>query len=75
MGIREYPVVLVHGWKSHPGIWKRFIPLLNDASLPVWSFGYDRLDEPSLPNLAAALEQFIGEKQDSLLLDLPAVWI
>ncbi len=64
MGIREYPVVLVHGWKSHPGIWKRFIPLLNDASLPVWSFGYDRLNEPSLPDLAAALEQFIRERQD-----------
>ena len=64
MGIREYPVVLVHGWKSHPGIWKRFIPLLNDASLLVWSFGYDGMNGVSLADLAFALQQFIRERQD-----------
>jgi pimeloyl-ACP methyl ester carboxylesterase len=63
MEIRDCPVILVHGWKSHPGIWKRFIPILSDASLPVWSFGYDTLNGASLADLAAALQQFIREKQ------------
>jgi pimeloyl-ACP methyl ester carboxylesterase len=64
MEIRECPVVLVHGWKSHPGIWKRFIPLITGESLPVWSFGYDRMNGASLADLAAALEQFIRNMQD-----------
>ena len=64
MEIRECPVVLVHGWKSHPGIWKRFIPFLTGESLPAWSFGYDRMNGASLADLAAALEQFIRKMQD-----------
>ncbi|MCE5297990.1 MAG: acetyltransferase [Methanoregulaceae archaeon] len=64
MEIRDCPVILVHGWKSHPGIWKRFLPLLADTSLPVWNFGYDGLNGASLADLAAALQQFICEKQD-----------
>ena len=64
MGIRECPVVLVHGWKSHPGVWKRFVPILTGAPLTIWNFGYDRLTDASLADLASALEQFIREKQD-----------
>jgi len=28
------PAVLVHGWRSHPGIWNRLAPVLTDAAVP-----------------------------------------
>ncbi|NYT07760.1 MAG: acetyltransferase [Methanomicrobiales archaeon] len=65
------PVVLVHGWKSHPGIWNRFIPLLARESFSPWLFGYDTLDDPSLTDIAAGLRSFIGEMRDRAGYDGP----
>jgi pimeloyl-ACP methyl ester carboxylesterase len=58
------PVVLVHGWKSHPGIWNRFNPLLSGESFSAWNYGYDTLDDPSLADIASGLRSFISDKRD-----------
>lgn len=66
-----HPVVLVHGWKSHPGIWNRFMPLLGRASISSWNYGYDALDDPSLAGIATGLRSFITEKRDASGYDGP----
>jgi triacylglycerol lipase len=65
------PVVLVHGWKSHPGIWNRFTPLLARESLTTWIYGYDTLDNPSLADIASGLRAFITDKRDETAYDGP----
>jgi len=65
------PVVLVHGWKSHPGIWNRFMPQLGNASFSSWNYGYDSYDNPSLAGIAADLQSFIGDKRDETGYDGP----
>jgi pimeloyl-ACP methyl ester carboxylesterase len=67
----ECPVVLVHGWKSHPGIWNRFTPLLGNGSFSPWIYGYDTLDDPSLAEIAAGLRSFINRKRDETGYDGP----
>ncbi len=71
MNRERCPVILVHGWKSHPGIWNRFIPLLTSESFCPWSYGYDSLEDPSLADIAAGLRSFIGEKREETGYDGP----
>lgn len=55
------PVVLVHGWRSHPGIWNRFIPLLEAASVPCWRFTHPGMDGSApVPEIAAGLRDFLA---------------
>ena len=65
------PVVLVHGWKSHPGVWNRFTSLLSGEFLSPWNYGYDTLDDPSLADIAMGLRSFIGDKRDETGYDGP----
>jgi pimeloyl-ACP methyl ester carboxylesterase len=58
------PVVLVHGWKSHPGIWNRLTPRLNKTGIPCWIFDYTSLDGASLEDIAGALGAFITTRRD-----------
>ena len=60
---RVIPVVLVHGWKSHPGIWNRLVPRLCEAGIPVWSFDHTSLDGAALEEIAGALGRFIAEQR------------
>ncbi|MDD4137114.1 MAG: alpha/beta fold hydrolase [Methanoregula sp.] len=53
------PAVLVHGWNSHPGIWNRLCPLLTEASVPIWKFDYTGMRDADLPEIAAALSEYI----------------
>ncbi|MGA2917625.1 esterase/lipase family protein [Methanoregula sp.] len=53
------PVVLIHGWNSHPGIWNRLDPLLAGVSIPVWKFDHSAMRESAVPEIAEALESFI----------------
>lgn len=57
------PVVLVHGWNSHPGIWNRLVPLLKDRDLPVWNFDHSGLKESVPAESACALHDFIRSKR------------
>ncbi len=54
------PVVLVHGWNSHPGVWNRITPRLDAARIPYWRFDHSLMQGTSLTGLAAALGEFIA---------------
>jgi pimeloyl-ACP methyl ester carboxylesterase len=58
------PVILVHGWNSHPGIWNRLTPLLNKASVPAWIFDHTGLADKTIPEIAAAIGNFAKEKRE-----------
>lgn len=60
------PAVLVHGWNSHPGIWNRLLPRLQEASIPAWVFDHTGLADRSIPEIAAAIGDFVsGKRQET----------
>ena len=63
MSARTVPVVLVHGWKSHPGIWNRLLPRLRETGIPAWVFDYTALDGATMEEIAGALGEFIDERR------------
>lgn len=54
------PVVLVHGWNSHPGIWNRLDPFLKEAGIPCWKFDHSSLKKAAVPEIAESLRKYIG---------------
>ncbi|MFZ0004570.1 MAG: acetyltransferase [Methanoregula sp.] len=57
------PVILVHGWKSHPGIWKRLTERLDDSRISYWIFDYTVLDGSAMEEIAKNLGEFIAAKR------------
>jgi pimeloyl-ACP methyl ester carboxylesterase len=57
------PVVLVHGWKSHPGIWNRLTPCLVEEGIPCWNFDYTPLNGASMEAIAGALRDYIATQR------------
>jgi triacylglycerol lipase len=64
MSSEPYPVILVHGWNSHPGIWNRLVPRLSDASIPFWKFDHTGMNGADLSELAAALAASVDEMRE-----------
>lgn len=58
------PVVLVHGWKSHPGIWNRLTPRLKEENIPFWSFDYTHLNGASMETIAGVLGDYITAQRE-----------
>ena len=58
-----FPVILVHGWKSHPGIWNRLVPRLKEEGIPFWSFDYTSLNGASMEAIASALGEYIAARR------------
>jgi pimeloyl-ACP methyl ester carboxylesterase len=58
------PVVLIHGWNSHPGIWNRLDSLLLKASIPCWKFDHATMKESAVPEIATALGEYIGSMRE-----------
>jgi triacylglycerol lipase len=54
------PVILVHGWNSHPGIWNRLTPRLEAAHIPCGRFSHVRMSTRTMPEIAEALRDYIG---------------
>lgn len=60
----RHPVVLVHGWNHHPGIWNKLVPLLEREGFPVWKFDFSGLSRPSIPTVAASFEGYLDTMRD-----------
>ena len=63
------PVILVHGWNSHPGIWNRLTVRLADSGIPYRSFDYTGMAGEPLPSIAAALGEYLDGIQKEVCLD------
>ncbi|KAF5067484.1 hypothetical protein DSECCO2_252950 [anaerobic digester metagenome] len=57
------PAVLVHGWRSHPGIWNRLAPALSDAAVPFWNFDHTAMQGAGTETIALALRDYIHAKR------------
>lgn len=55
------PVILIHGWRSHPGIWKPLISRLDTLGIPAWNFGYEKNSDPHPVTVAEDLRDFIAD--------------
>lgn len=59
-----FPVVLVHGWNSHPGIWNRLVLQLSGASIPYWKFDHSGMNGIDIAELAIALDESITDMRN-----------
>jgi triacylglycerol lipase len=55
------PVILVHGWNSHPGVWKKLALRLESAKIPYKNFDHTGMQESSLPEIAGSLHNYLRE--------------
>jgi len=61
--MESIPLVMVHGWKSHPGIWRRLIEQVRIPSEQIWLFDYSSLYESTISQIAHQLKSFLHEKR------------
>lgn len=59
------PVVLVHGWKSHPGIWDPLVEALTGRSIPCWLFDHSWMRGTGLDMIAGSFQDFMRRKRDA----------
>lgn len=57
------PVVLVHGWKSHPGIWDRLSEEMAVRSVPCWIFDHSEMKGTDLETIAGSLQEFLRTRR------------
>lgn len=57
------PAVLVHGWRSHPGIWNRLVPGLSGSAVPCWNFDHTTMRNAGTETIAVALQDYIRAKR------------
>ena len=65
------PVILVHGWNSHPGVWNRLIPHLDAAHIPYSRFSHGEMAHETLPHIAAALIEHVRQYREETGYDGP----
>lgn len=58
------PVVLVHGWKSHPGVWKSLVRRLEEDSLECWNFSHREFRNAGAEEIGCSLRDFIFQMQE-----------
>jgi pimeloyl-ACP methyl ester carboxylesterase len=56
----RYPVILVHGWNSHPGVWKRLAVRLEAEGIPFSSFDHTGMRDRALPEISASLGKYLN---------------
>lgn len=59
-----FPVILVHGWNSHPGVWKHLAFHLEAEQISYCRFDYSSMKCASLPDIAKSLQNFIQKCRD-----------
>lgn len=63
MTMEPVPLLLIHGWKSHPGIWRRLLEKVPLPSELVWSFDYSNLHKSTISHIAHQLKSFLHERR------------
>jgi len=58
------PVILVHGWNSYPGVWKRLVVRLEEAGIPYRKFNHTGRQGSALPEIASSLNTYLREVRD-----------
>jgi len=58
MGDR-YPVILVHGWNSHPGVWKKLVIRLDEEEIHYRRFDHTGMRDLGLPEISRALDAYL----------------
>jgi pimeloyl-ACP methyl ester carboxylesterase len=61
MNSDRYPVILVHGWNSHPGIWKRLVVRLEAAGISYRKFDHTGMRGSTLPEMSESLHDYLRE--------------
>jgi len=64
MSQNSLPVVLVHGWNSHPGVWNQLLPQLEALSIPYWKFNHAGMNGANVSEIASALGDFLKKMRD-----------
>ncbi len=64
MASDKYPVILVHGWNSHPGVWKKLVVRLDAAGIPYWKFDHTHLQGSAIPEIAKSLDAYLRDVRD-----------
>ncbi|MDD1708220.1 MAG: alpha/beta fold hydrolase [Methanoregulaceae archaeon] len=59
----RYPVILVHGWNSHPGVWKRLVARLDEESIPYRRFDHTGMRDKGLPDISRVLGEYLQRIQ------------
>ena len=59
MTFERHPVVLVHGWKSGPEIWKDLAKKLDEESVPYWNFSFTGMENSDSVSIALELRNYI----------------
>lgn len=60
------PVILVHGWNSHPGAWNRLLPRLDAVKIPYARFDHSTMRDADMATVATALGVFLAKwREDS----------
>jgi len=54
-----YPVILVHGWNSHPGVWKRLVVRLDEEGIPYRRFDHTGMRDRGLPEISRAFDDYL----------------
>jgi triacylglycerol lipase len=60
----RFPVILVHGWNSHPGIWKRLVGRLDEAKIPNKKFDHTGMQGSALPKIAGSFNTYLRKVRD-----------
>jgi len=64
MNGNRYPVILVHGWNSHPGVWKRLVVPLESEGIPYAKFDHTGMRGAALPEIAGSLRNYLSEVRE-----------